>query len=160
MTGDWAGYGSNGEELRAPFAVLHPTENPQQVLSYVAISAAGFVEGKYHVQTFWDNGVDNHGFLALKNAQGEWVESEGVGSVSFGYDAKTGTPQWGCKYKEFIFDIGMEDMEGAALFGDFVGDGEYIEGKWSLLIQMDADSALSAEDEAMVLRMHDDLNAS
>lgn len=93
----------------------------------VEVTAYGFVDGKLHIQTHYENiqEYDNHGEIYLVNPDGERILC--AVKVSFWDEEGTGS------YDEFIFDAGeADDLSGYSAEGYFVTCDERCEGSWSV----------------------------
>ena len=93
----------------------------------VEVTAYGFVDGKLHIQTHYENiqDYDNHGEIYLVNPDGERILC--AVKVSFWDEEGTGS------YDEFIFDAGeADDLSGYSAEGYFVTCDERCEGSWSV----------------------------
>ena len=93
----------------------------------VEVTAYGFVDGKLHIQTHYENiqDYDNHGEIYLVNPDGERILC--AVKVSFWDEEGTGS------YDEFIFDAGeADDLSGYSAEGYFVTCAERCEGRWSV----------------------------
>ena len=93
----------------------------------VTVTAWGFVDGKLHVQAHYEDilDYDNHGYIYLMDSDGAEISCSA--SVSFWDEAGTGS------YEEYIFDLGSEeDLNGYALWGDFVTCRTRTEGNWEV----------------------------
>ena len=93
----------------------------------MTVTAWGFVDGKLHVQAHYEDilDYDNHGYIYLMDSDGAEISCSA--SVSFWDEAGTGS------YEEYIFDLGSEeDLNGYALWGDFVTCRTRTEGNWEV----------------------------
>ena len=93
----------------------------------IDLTAAGYVDGKLHIQLavedYLDN--DNHGWLYLKGAAGEIIEP--VGTAAF---CTEGNGAARVDYQEFVFDVSPEEGAECTLWGDFVTCSTLTEGSW------------------------------
>ena len=93
----------------------------------VEVTAYGFVDGKLHIQTHYENiqEYDNHGEIYLVNPEGERISC--AAKVSFWDEEGTGS------YDESIFNVGeADDLSGYSAEGYFVTCDERCEGSWSV----------------------------
>lgn len=95
----------------------------------IEITAIGYIDDMLHIQTATKNKLtkDNHGFVYLKNRDGEIFHSDY--SISFIEDSNTGNR---IDYDEFIFDIPQSEIDQYSLFGDFVTGGQLTKGDWEV----------------------------
>ncbi len=105
--------------MPAPGESFSPVEGVQ-------ITAAGFVNGKLRVQAHYDDilETDNHGFLYLRDAQGNVLECEST--VSAWDEAHSGS------YEDYVFDVERGELEGYLLCGSFTTCSVLTEGDWQV----------------------------
>ena len=87
----------------------------------------GFVNGKLHVQVHYDDIMtyDNHGFIYLKNADGNTIDCSY--SDAFWDDEQYGSSE------EYIFDVGEDDdLSGYSLWGEFITCNTLTKGDWEV----------------------------
>lgn len=93
----------------------------------VTVNAYGFVNGKLHVQVHYDNIMtyDNHGFIYLKNADGNTIDCSY--SDAFWDDEQYGSSE------EYVFDVGEDDdLSSCSLWGEFITCNTLTEGDWEV----------------------------
>lgn len=93
----------------------------------VNVNAYGYVDGKLHVQVHYDDIIqfDNHGFVYLKNANGNIIDC--TQSIAFWDADETGSNE------EYIFDVSEEnDLTGYALWGEFITCHSLTEGHFEV----------------------------
>lgn len=108
----------------------------------VTITAIGYVDGKLHIQSLYENigETDCHGSIRLVNEEGKKIRS--FCSVSF-WDENGNVEiqknlfgkeyiQHFDSYDEQVFEISPEELKNCRLFGEFSSHTEYIEGNWSV----------------------------
>ncbi|GAA0404955.1 DUF4179 domain-containing protein [Paenibacillus motobuensis] len=103
-------------------------------INFAYISNIGFVNRRLHVQTKWQESVDNHGYFYLQNKKGERVRG---GSVHFGVDQQ-GKAVYGDEYVEYIFDINESEIDNYDLYGYFVKNNSFTTGNWETTFKFDA----------------------
>ncbi len=123
------GWGGNSTEDYASISqrlLLLPGEDMISPTPGVALSAAGFLNGKLHVQMRYEDihHTDNHGFLWLQDAHGNRIES--IASVAYWAENETDS------YEEYYFDATPEDVQGYAIHGEFITCQALIEGDWAI----------------------------
>lgn len=102
---------------------------------FVGISAIGYDDEFLHIQTEWEDSVDNHGFVTLKDANGEEILP--YANVYFGIN-KNGKTCYGKRYVEYIYKIEMKDLIKYKVYGTFVENKCYTEGDWKVTFQINA----------------------
>lgn len=110
---------------------LQPSAEEKKIseqVNFVTVSAAGMIDGKLHIQTRWEQSVDNHGFIYGKNERGEICRP--VSNYSFGM--ADGQPVYGRNYVEYVFDLSADELDDYTWYGDFTEDGVYLEGDWQV----------------------------
>lgn len=112
---------------------LKPLYNPLfKPVNGISLSAAGFVDGKLHLQIHQENILDthNHGtieFMLHKETGGKvesemealWCDEENTGS-----------------YRECVFDIPEDELSNYKPHAYFVSGSELIKGNWSVTFKM------------------------
>ncbi len=102
------------------------TSNEAQYISPVpgaTITAYGFVDGKLHIQAYYEDILryDNHGWLSLQKG------SEIIYPMlthSFWDEETKGS------YDEYIFDVSPDELPNYQIIGEFVTSQTLIEGDW------------------------------
>lgn len=95
-------------------------------IDFVHLSNIGYVDGKLHVQTKWPDNIDDHGYLYLTTPTDDHIYPS---NVSFGID-ENGTPKYGSEYSEKIFEVDQSLISNYSLYGHFIKNSNYTEGKW------------------------------
>lgn len=92
----------------------------------VAITAVGYIDGKLHIQTYYEDihHTDNHGYLYLKDKNGTIIYPSY--SVSFWDEEQRGS------YDEDVFDISADALTDFSLYGEFWTCDTLIEGDWQV----------------------------
>lgn len=108
-------------------------------IDFVSISNIGIVDDKLHIQTKWDESVDNHGYLSLIDNNGDSLP---CASYSFRIEDYTQGRDSYPEYIEYVFDIGCIDkLQSCSLWAEFVEEGKYTKGAWSVNFRLsNADS--------------------
>ena len=98
------GYGGSG---MVDLKEIHLINSDQTVLleEGVTLTGYGFVDDMLHVQLRYDDilNTDNHGYVYLKKADGETIES--VYDVSFWDEVQKDS------YEEYIFELNAEELQ-------------------------------------------------
>ncbi|MBN7773108.1 DUF4179 domain-containing protein [Clostridium aminobutyricum] len=106
-------------------------------IDFVTVSNIGFVDGKLHIQTKWNESVDDHGQLKLVDANGNEVE---VNNYYFNTDLDTQNGDRHSKHIEYVFDIAdIDHLKNYHLWASFTEDGDYTQGSWNVNFRL-ADS--------------------
>ncbi|HJA91512.1 MAG TPA: hypothetical protein H9717_00050 [Candidatus Eisenbergiella merdipullorum] len=98
----------------------------------VTVTAYGWVDGRLHIQVHYADilKTDNHGYVYLKDGQGNVVSS--FGSVSFWDEEQTGS------YQEYFFEVETEMItEGWSVWGYFSTCSELVKGDWRVTFPME-----------------------
>ncbi|WP_295740600.1 DUF4179 domain-containing protein [uncultured Oscillibacter sp.] len=107
--------------------VLVPGETLAVPAERLTVTAAGYVDGLFHVQVCRGNAsqLDNHGWLWLSDGDGNPVESLYV--VYF-----TASPDMPDRrdYQEFVFEVSRETLTDCALLGDLSTAAARVDGRW------------------------------
>ena len=125
------GYGGSG---MVDLKEIHLINSDQTVLleEGVTLTGYGFVDDMLHVQLRYDDilNTDNHGYVYLKKADGETIES--VYDVSFWDEVQKDS------YEEYIFELNAEELQDYELWGEFwTCNGGAIEGDWQVTFPID-----------------------
>ena len=99
----------------------------------VAVTAAGYVNGKLHIQVRYEDilRTDNHGFLYLLDADG--TETQCLYSESFFADDGVSS------YEDYVFDVPVEVLGQYTLHGDFRTCACLTEGRWQVTFTLAAE---------------------
>lgn len=97
----------------------------------VQVTAMGFVDGKLHIQTHYDNilETDNHGYVYLQNADGEVIQNDF--SVTFWDETHSGS------YDEAVFDVSAEGASGYQVYGTFWTGAKLTKGNWQVTFSLE-----------------------
>lgn len=97
----------------------------------VQISAIGYIDGKLHIQTHFDNVLefDNHGYVYFIDASGSHIKA--TSSISFWDETHTGS------YEEFVFDLTPDEISSYQLCGYFVTCDTLIHGDWQITFPLE-----------------------
>lgn len=141
---DTMGGGGTGEawnilEEAGRIKVLKPNQMQLDIpeIEGVIISNIGFIDRKLHIQTKWEtNDKDRHGYFYLADKEGKKIKKK-ENNFYFGVD-ENDTIQFGREYIEYILEISKEQVKDTKLQGYFAEDGEVIEGKWNIEIDLNA----------------------
>lgn len=120
------------EEQPTYYSYLTPLSNSiYEPTPGVSITAMGFINGKLRIQTHYDNihETDNHGFLTLKDKDGNKIPSEA--SVSFWDEQSSGS------YDETIFVIEPEELNSCTIYGDFQTCSSITKGNWQVTFPLE-----------------------
>ena len=120
--------GADGTPMLLPGDVLaEPADG-------IAITAAGYVDGAFHVQARLGDihRTDNHCRLWLEDAAG--TEAGTGHGVYFRGDA--GSPGDDV-YEDFLFDVALEDLSNYTLHGDFYTATTLTEGLWQVTFPLE-----------------------
>lgn len=93
----------------------------------LTVTAAGYVDGLFHVQLCQGDAsrMDNHGRLYLTDGDGKSLQP--LGTVSFASGA--GAPDRR-DYQEFVFDLPRESLAAYTLLGDLWTASARVDGDW------------------------------
>ena len=109
--------------------ILQPGALNVPVVDGVTITAAGFLDGLFHLQLYFDNaGPDDHGWLALIGPDGERLEDCGAM-----YTREEG----GGKCLDTLYDITREELSGCTLAGEFTTGGYLLDGDWKVTFALE-----------------------
>lgn len=99
----------------------------------VQVTAIGYIDGKLHIQTHYDNilDTDNHGYVYLQNADGEVIHPSV--SISFWDETHSGS------YDEGIFDVPVEELSKYQVFGKFWTGGKLTKGSWQVTFPLESE---------------------
>ena len=115
--------GGSGDGETAVF--LAPGDSQFEPAEGVAVTAAGKVDGRLHVQVYYrDIGrTDNHGWVWLLPESGPQIMP--IASEAFWDETRTGS------YEDYIFAADAP-LDGATLYGEFTTCQTLIEGHWEI----------------------------
>lgn len=100
-------------------------------MDFVSISSIGYIDGLLHIQTEWEESIDNHGYISLDKENGDRVYP--YANFSFGIDGK--------KYQEEIYQIPVQEIGHYSLIGNYTRDGYYVEGDWNVTFKINTDDS-------------------
>lgn len=132
VSSDYAASSGPGE---ASVPMLLPGEVLAQPAAGIDITAAGYINGLFHVQAFLgDIGrTDNHCQLWLEDEAGNRVSP--VNGVYFrDDDAEDPTA---AVYQDFLFDVEPEDLDRYTLHGNFYTASTLTEGLWQVTFRLE-----------------------
>lgn len=103
----------------------------------IELTGIGYIDGMLHIQTaVYDNLInDNHGFIYLKNSNGDTINCNYNFYFANHYDEKTNR----IDYCEYVFDIPKEEVGQYSLYGDFVTSGMLTEGNWRVTFPLEVE---------------------
>ena len=125
------GYSSSGED---GIPMLLPGEVLAEPAEGIAITAAGYVDGEFHIQARLGDihRTDNHCRLWLEDAAGA---EAGMGhGVYFRSDAAVPGDD---VYEDFLFVAAPEDLSNYTLHGDFYTATKLTEGLWQVTFPLE-----------------------
>ena len=98
----------------------------------VAVTAAGYVAGKLHIQVRYDAilETDNHGYVYLKNEAGDVIQCDT--SISYFGDGEKKE-----SFSEYIFDLAGKDISDYIPYGHFVTSSVNLKGNWSVTFPLE-----------------------
>lgn len=119
------GSGTGGLDLDT-IPMLLPGDPLTAPIADISITAAGYADGLFHIQTELKNHLktDAHCYLWLKDADGKRLDA--LNGASFIKDTDAGRKD----YLDTVFDISPADLANCTLHGDFYTSGQYTEGSW------------------------------
>lgn len=97
----------------------------------IDLTGVGYIDGRLHVQLAMRDfrTTDNHGWVALRDGDGETVEA--ADSLSFeSTDGQT-------RYYEFVFDVSPQTALQYTLRGDFTTCSTRVEGRWRVTFPLE-----------------------
>lgn len=111
----------------------------------LTVTAAGYVDGLFHVQLCRGDAaqLDNHGWLYLMNKSGERLQN--LYTVTF--SASPDTPDRE-DYDEFVFDISRETLADCTLIGDLWTSAARVDGNWRVTFPLQDTSSGAQPAEA------------
>ena len=119
------------EEMITSKFLIPESEPICEPANHTAITAIGYVDGKLHVQAFYeDMGVyDNRGLISLIDKDGNKIEGEDWSFSDENNDLNT--------YIESVFDIPMDKISDYKLYGEFITCDTRIDGGWEVTFKVD-----------------------
>ena len=110
-------------------------------IDFMTISNIGMVDGKLHIQTKWDKSFDNHGeFWLLEKGKEPEEYSDAVPHNNYYFRTEEDLENTGNGYFsnhiEFVYDIGIEELENYVLWARIVKDGQIVKGGWQVSFSM------------------------
>lgn len=97
----------------------------------VALTGYGIVDGKLHIQLRFDdiNNTDNHGYVYLKNQDGEIIDCDTSFAFWDGNHVNS--------YEEYVFSVTADELADHEIWGEFwtCNDGS-IKGNWQVTFSM------------------------
>lgn len=96
----------------------------------VAITGMGFIDGKLHIQTYYENVLetDNHGSVYF-------VDS--AGNEDYGYQISYRNQQDSGRYYEQVFEISPEEWSDYELRGHFITCDPAVKGNWQVTFPLE-----------------------
>lgn len=119
----------SAEDLWECAPMLWPGDALVYPVSSMAITAAGYADGLFHVQLCRGSApeLDNHGRLWLEDAEGNPLQC--VYSAAFSNFAGDGAR---VDFDQYAFDVPAEDLEAYTLHGSFATAASLTEGHWQV----------------------------
>ncbi len=126
-------YSDESRDLWERAPMLEPGSALAQPVSSMAITAAGYADGLFHVQLCRGSApeLDNHGRLWLEDAEGNPLYC--VYSAAFTHLTGYGRAD----FDQYAFDISPEDLESYTLYGDFATAASLTEGRWQVTFPLE-----------------------
>ena len=126
------GGGSDYGKYMEDFQALVSYEDINSPVAGVTLTAIGYIEKKLHIQIRYDSifETDNHGYVYLKNSNGDILDSDA--SISFFVDEEQKD-----LYSEYIFDLSDKDISDYVLYGNFITGNMHIKGNWSVTFPLE-----------------------
>lgn len=102
----------------------------------IELTGIGYIDRMLHIQTaVYDNLInDNHGFIYLKNSNGDTINCNYNFYFSNHYEQTNRID-----YCEYVFDIPQEEIGQYSLYGDFVTSGMLTEGTWRVTFPLEVE---------------------
>lgn len=115
------------------FRSLVPDGDLASPVNGVTVTAAGYVDGKLHIQVRYDSilETDNHGYVYFKNSDGDIINCDA--NISYFTDEKQKE-----SYSEYVFDLSDADLSEYVLYGHFVTSDTLITGSWSVTFPVES----------------------
>lgn len=115
--------------------VLKPNESTIQLpgIDFMNITNIGVIDERLHIQVQWTgDDMDPHGFFYFVDDLGNEIHPS---NIYFGID-DSGQTKYGKEYTEYMFEMDRIDVEEQELLGDFVSNGNHIEGDWNTTFKL------------------------
>lgn len=127
MTPDSAGFAFTDGSSDGRSRVLVPGDAMAVPAEGLTVTAAGFVDGLFHIQLCRGDASqqDNHGWLWLADRDGKPVES--LYTAYFATAPGTLDRQ---DYQEFVFEVSREALAESTLRGDLCTSAARVDGRW------------------------------
>lgn len=127
MAPDSAGFAFTGGSSDGRSRVLVPGDALAVPAEGLTVTAAGFVDGLFHIQLCRGDASqqDNHGWLWLADRDGNPVES--LYTAYFAAAPGTLDRQ---DYQEFVFKVSREALAESTLRGDLCTSAARVDGRW------------------------------
>lgn len=141
------------EEGLLDIQVLKPGEAQalREDIGFVQITGIGYVDGVLHIQTRWDDSVDNHGYLTARTADGREVYASNASFylnadyLNADYLNVDGTPASTLgegadrqSYIEYEFAIPPEELAQWQISATLFAEHCYTEGHWKVSFRADS----------------------
>ena len=98
----------------------------------VFLTGVGIIDGEVHIQLHYEKILsrDNHGYVYLKNKNGEVLNCKG--SISFWDDSRTDS------YEEYVFAVSADEISEYEIWGEFwTCNSDPMEGDWKVTFTME-----------------------
>lgn len=128
IPGAYLCFGSAGELDLDNMPMLLPGSSLADPIANISITAAGYADNLFHIQTELKNRLetDSHCFLWLEDAGGNRLEP--LNSEYFTKDTEADRKD----YLDTVFDVSPADLSNYTLHGDFYTSAKYTEGNWRI----------------------------
>ena len=113
------------------FKFLIPESEPIcEPVDNITISSIGYVDGKLHVQTLYNNtGINgNYGFLSIVDKDGNKIEGEDWYFSDENNDLNT--------YIDSVFDVPADNLSDYKLVGEYTTCDTRIDGDWEVTFKV------------------------
>ena len=114
-----------------------------------AITAAGFLDNGLHLQMRYPerNPDFDYGDLVLVMPDGKIIGHELGYSDAGNYCCVGFYDEYRYYYKEYIFDVSPEELEGASLRGNFTSGGYLLDGGWEVSFCLETEQVETPEQQ-------------
>lgn len=118
--------GGSGADGLDAIPMLLPGAPLAEPVANIAITAAGYADGLFHIQAELKDRLrtDAHCRLWLEDGDGNQLEPLRIVSHTRGEGADRKD------YMDAVFDVSPADLAVLSLHGDFYASGQYTEGRW------------------------------